>query len=163
MSIKEIKLSKEEAVKLFAQASPAGQQFLKDKFGADTFTYDPVEQIKSLEDACTVTGADEHTAVPFENPANDDQRCINAFAALIQINRAFNQNKKKQWGDNINPKWYAWWKMPAPSGSGLSFGGAVFGISHTRVPARLTLLKKDHVKILADRFPGYYEDLMTEK
>lgn len=156
-------LTLQDAKKIFPHLDEAGKKILIDKLGEEALAFDPVEEIVSLEVACTHTGADRHTAVPYETPANDDQECINAFAALIQINRAFNQNKKKLWGSNTPPKYYPWWNMPTPSGVGLSFYGAAFDYSRTVVPARLTLLNRSHVEVVAKRFPQLFEKLMVEK
>ena len=156
-------LTLQDAKQIFPHLNETGKKILIEKLGEYAFVFNPVKDVNSLEEACAFTGADRHTAVPYETPANDDQECINAFAALIQINRAFNQNQKKVWGSDTDPKYYPWWKMPTSSGVGLSFGDAVDVISFTGVPARLTLLNHSHVETIAKRFPQLFEKLMVEK
>lgn len=158
-----VTLSKQEIISLYNQSTNEGKRALENKLGKEYFDFDPVKNIHSLLDACQYTGADSDTAQPFKSPVNDDQRCINAFAALIQINRAFNKNQKAQWGPGTPYKYYPWFEMPTPSGSALSVGVTVGGRTSTRVPARLTVLNQDHVKTLYERFTELYKDLMIDK
>jgi len=157
-----IKLSDANAKLMYPTALPEIQKMLEDSFGRDFFSTKVEDKIKSFEDCCTENGVDPDDIIPFKEPKNGDEKCINAFAKLIQINRAFNQGKKKNWKNPGQYKYYPWWKMDGSSGSGLSFDGYAYGRSHTSVASRLLLLDSSHVEHLVNLFPDIYEDYMTE-
>lgn len=148
---------------LYPSAEGELRKMLEDTFGKDNLTIpNPIDKVHSLKDACELIGAEESDYLPFPNPKNSDQKCINAFAFMIAVAKAFNQGKKKDWKDSDQYKWFPWWRMNGSSGSGLSFDGADCGYSGARVASRLMVLDQEHVKIMAERFFKQYEDLMTE-
>lgn len=152
--------TKENAVILYSLSNEKGKKILEEIYGAETFEFDPVKEINSLEDACRYNGSDIENVIPWKNPINADQRCVNAFAFFIEIYRAFNKGETPIWGTGTKRKYSAWMNMPDPSGVGLSLNDAVNGYSDSDVPARLTAFNPDHVKIIVERFPEKMADLM---
>lgn len=156
-------LTKEEVRQLRNHLSEEGKKIMTEKFGEDLFKWDPIKDCLSLEDACAYNGSKIEDVIPWKEPKNADQRCVNAFASFIEIYRAFNNGEVPVWGSGTPYKYSVWVYMPTPSGAGLSFFAAVSDFSIAYVPARLTLFNRDHVKIIFERFPKLMEDLMVYK
>lgn len=154
-------LSLQDAKKLLPHLNETGKKIIFEKLGEDAFDFDPVRDINSLEDACAYNGSDIKNVIPWANPINADQRCVNAFAAFIEIYRAFNESKVPIWGPGTPYKYFPWVNMPVPSGVGLSFCVPGYDYSNSFVPARLTLLNQKHVKIIFDRFHQLMKDLFV--
>ena len=161
--MKPLVIDENKARKLYPTAPPEWKTTLEDSFGKEFFSLKIEDRIHSLEDACKENGTTLDEVVPFKNPTTPKQLCVNAFASMIEIIQAFNEQQIPDWRNPNQYKRYAWWNMDGASGFGRSFSGGDCGDSDTNVASRLQLLKLDHVKIVADRFKHIYEPLMTQK
>ena len=156
------KLEKSDLLKIYNESSEAGKKYLEEKIGSNNFKLRLEDRLDSFEACCVENGVDPDDVIPFANPKNGDEKCINAFAKLIQIDRAYNQRKKKDWKNSNQPKYYPWWWMDGRSGSGLSLYVVVNVRSYTFVASRLCVLSREHAEHIAKTFPDIYEDYMTE-
>lgn len=157
-----IQLSREDLLSLYNAGNAEVKKMLEDKCGSDNLKLKIEDRINSVEDACKENGTTWEEELPFKDPKNDEQKCVNAFASLIQITKAYNQGKKKDWKNSRQYKYLAWWNMNGASGSGLSFDDTDYDYSSASVASRLHLLEESHVEILSKKFPGVWEDYMTE-
>jgi uncharacterized repeat protein (TIGR04076 family) len=157
-----VQFDRSEIAKLYNQGNDAVKNFLEEKFGKENLFHQVSDETEAVEDACKENGTSWDQERPFSEPKNPEQKCINAFAALIQIVKASRKGGKIDWRNSNQYKWIPWWWMNKESGSGLSFGAAAFGHSNTGVASRLYSLDEATAKSIAINFPGLWEDFMTE-
>jgi len=155
-------LTQSDIISLHTKGNAETKSFLEEKYGKEIFS-NPFGSINSLEDACKMNGTDLADAIPFPNPKNDKQRCINAFAAKIEIVQAANGGKIPDWKNDNQRKYRPWYWMNGSSGSGLSLLGVGYGPSDTYVASRLHFLTREHAEKFYEKFPQIEEDLMTQK
>lgn len=157
-----VQLSRQDLLSIYNAGNDEVKKLLEDKCGSENFQLKIEDRIQNVYAACVENGTTWAEELPFKEPKNQEQRCVNAFASMIQIVKAFNQGKTKDWKNSNQYKYYPWWRMDGASGSGLSFIGPIYCGSSATIASRLCLLEESHVEIVAKRFQPIYQLLMTE-
>ncbi|HTD92462.1 MAG TPA: hypothetical protein VK644_01570 [Chitinophagaceae bacterium] len=160
-----VQLSKNDIIAIYQESTPAGKEKLEEKFGRKTFNrnINIADRIWTVDDACVETGRPIEEVRPFANPSNAFQDWLNACGEMAVLIEAFNEGKVPDWADPKQKKYIAWWDMRPESGFGLSFRDVDFVNSRTCVASRLHLLKEDHHKLIAERFPDICKRYMTKR
>lgn len=151
-------LTQLEIIRLYRNGNKETRTFLEEKFGKEILDKsNPEDIIFSLEDACEYNDTPLGDAIPFPNPKNEKQECINAFAAKIEIMQAFNKGEIPDWKNSDQPKYMNWYRLDGSSGSVLSLGAVCCDGSFAGVASRLCTLKEKHSKLFFERFPDIEE------
>ena len=121
-----LKLSVQDAQLIYKDAGKDGKAKLEKLFSKEILERDPTKsfyEIKTLEDACIITG-DNPMTILHKNP-NEDQIVANAYTTLRIIAKALRGDWKPDYGNSSQPKWYCWFRWDK------SGAGFVFDCSHT--------------------------------
>lgn len=116
--------------------------------------------IKTFEEACKALGISK--ALPSTKLLSEKHRlAINAHYQLVIIAEALNEGWKPNWNDQSEYKWFPWFTVKAsknkPSGSGLSFYGAVNWSSNAGVGSRLCYKSREIAEYAGTHFKELYE------
>lgn len=150
-------LTKQEAINLFRDSNEKGQKLLVDKFGLETFNKN-WKDIKSFEDACQDQGVEPEEVIPFAVATTADQKSINAYAKLVVICRAINENKEANWDDSNETKYYPWFDMR--SGSRFSYSDYVYRGTDAGVGSRLSFRTREKAEFAGNQFSDIYKEFM---
>ena len=150
-------LTKQEAINLFRDSNEKGRKLLVDKFGLETFNKN-WKDIKSFEDACQDQGVEPEEVIPFAVATTADQKSINAYAKLIVICRAINENKEPNWDDSNEYKYYPYFDMR--SGSGFSNARYDRWGASASVGSRLSFRTREKAEYAGTQFLDIYKEFM---
>lgn len=131
-------------------------------------------EIKSYEDACADQQIDPARLPDVSMLPAGLAKFITAATKLsviaVSLNKDADGNERKaNWNDHRDYKWSAWFDVDAdkenPSGSGLSFSGAGYGRSNTRVASRLTCRSEEIAEYFygSDNFKALWEDYILHR
>ena len=154
-----IKLSDDNAKKIYPTASTDIKQILEDSFGKDFFIPKKItDRVKTFQDACDVLGIkpDNKVSVTIDGAMTQDSKSIQAYCKLIIIARALNEGWVPDWKNSNQYKYYPWFDMS--SGSGLSFDGCDFLGSLSLVGSRLCFKSRELAIYAANQFNDIYKD-----
>ena len=116
-------------------------------------------EIKTFEDACTKLGLDAAKVLPdFSMFPEQHQKAMTAHAKLIIIAEALNEGWKPDWENGKWDKWYPWFVMGSPSGSGFSFFGAGDWRTASRAGSRLCFKSEEIAEYAGTQFEELYKD-----
>lgn len=110
MKAKTIQLELATAKRIYNTAAPELKAILEENFGKSALSGDPMELIQTMDDVFELNGTDEDTVLPYDPTADEDQKSINAYAAIKQITRAYNQDKILDWDNSNQPKYYLYFQ-----------------------------------------------------
>ena len=81
-----------------------------------------MEQIKTFEDACKKLGINpEEIKITLPKEMEAHAKALEAHSKLVVIAEALNDGWKPNWNDWDEYKYYPWFEMGSPSGSGFRF------------------------------------------
>lgn len=149
-----LKLTDDNARKLYKTAPSEMKAILEDSFTKEFFSQKITDRIKNYEDACNDQGLD-----PDEGVLTDDERAINNQIKLRIVIRSLNEGWKPDWNNSSERKWYPWFYMDSP---GFRFHGSYYGYSRTTFPggSRLYLRSQELSDYAAKQFFDLYKGMM---
>lgn len=137
-----LNLTKKEAIEIFKASNQKVQEMLIAKFGIQNFQKD-WKSLRTIQDVMDDQGVKLCDIQPYKCPQNADEESINAYAVLIYVLKAINENQEPNWDNDNERKFVPYFKM---SGSGFSYHD--YGNWHTSsdVGSRLCYLSLDKLK-----------------
>jgi hypothetical protein len=155
-----IKVSLENAKKIYSTVPEFFKRILEDTFGAKQFSVNIMERIKTFEDA--LAESNDATKALYQSfdwsQLTPDE---SAYRKLKIIIKAINQGWEPNWNDSNQKKWYPWFKMSSPSGFGFSVTFYNFTHSGTYVGSRLCFESDEKCKYVATQFIDLYKQFLT--
>ena len=116
-------------------------------------------KIKTFEDACIKLGVDPEKVLPdFSMFPKQHQKAMTAHAKLIIIADALNGDWKPDWENGEWDKYYPWFAMGSPSGSGFSFGAAANWTTGSDAGSRLCFQSSEIAEYVGRQFEDLYKD-----
>jgi hypothetical protein len=116
-------------------------------------------EIKTFEDACTKLGLDAAKLLPdFSMFPEQHQKAMKAHAKLIIIAEALNDGWKPDWENGKWDKYYPWFVMGSPSGSGFSFRGYDHWNTSSNAGSRLCFKSDEIAEYAGKQFEELYKD-----
>lgn len=155
MSTNTLKISRENAMKAFAQANGNNKQMLSNLFGAEVFSQKITDRVKTFEDACQVLGM--HPKAPFTGGESKDEA---AYIKLKTIARALNEGWTPDWTDSNQAKYWPYFDSYKP-GVGFSCYDYVCWSTITYVGSRLCYKSAELAKYAGTQFLSIYNDFLT--
>lgn len=120
-------------------------------------------KIKSFADACKKLNIDPKTADAFKALPKEYRKYTTAMYKLTIITQAINENKKANWNDQNEPKYFPWVKPKAdaknPSGFGFSHSGCGHWSTGTSCGSRLSFRKSEDCLYALKQFESLYIDI----
>ena len=119
--------------------------------------------IESFEEACAVKGLDPAAILPDVSGFPEaHQKAVTAFAKLIVIGQALNEDWKPDWNTYAETKWYPWFdleKDEEDNPSGFRFGVSTFVCDYTYAAggSRLCFATQELSDYAAKQFLDLYE------
>ena len=152
--MKTLQINEKNARELYKTASPEFKQTLIDTFGADYFSENPIETIKTFEDACETCGVLDTLIVSVTDTKDEG-----AYKKLKIIARALNQDWKANFNDGSQQKWYPWFVF---NGSGFGFSGTdyAYSLTYAGVGSRLCFKSKELAEYAGKQFLSIYNDYL---
>lgn len=146
---------KNALVKAYLKMDDQDKTFLESLFGKSFFTTNPMECIKTFEDACEAMGEDSANE-KFTTGTTDEI----AYKKLKVICAALNNGNTLSWENKDQRKWYPWFEYVA--GSGFRFYGAdcVCTITNTSGGSRLCYHSEQLAKYAGTQFIDLYNQLL---
>lgn len=96
----------------------------------------------------------------------EDRKAVVSHYKIMKVIQAHNENRKPNWNDSSEYKYYPWWDVEAsakqPSGSGLSCHDFDLTNAFTNVSSRLCVFDSETCRHLASvkEFVKLYEEYM---
>jgi hypothetical protein len=153
MSI-ELKIKKETARKIYADAPVSLKEILVETFGKECFEKRKFTDIKTFEDACDELGIDPCNVI-IANCTPDEI----AYKKLKIIVKAINQGWTPDWSNTNQRKWYPWFNLS--SGFGFSGSGYGYDCTDSDVGSRLCLESEEKSDYAAKQFIDLYKEFIT--
>ena len=149
----ELKIKKETAKKIYADAPDSLKEILVETFGRECFHKRKYDDIKTFEDACEALSL---IPAQFGTGCTSDEI---AYMKLKVIVKAINQDWIPDW-DNSNQ--YKWWPFFNLS-SGFGFSGThyCYDYTYTAVGSRLCFESKKKARYTANQFLDLYKQFLT--
>lgn len=149
-----MKISVDEAKKLYPTAPDWLKEKLDDEFGAETFQAKAYEEIKTFEDACAQLGIDPLTVC---NPADTTDEA--AYKKLKVVVKAVNNGWQPDWNKTDQRKWWPWFRLS--SGFGFSVSDFDCVSADSGVGSRLCFQTEEKSDYTAKQFIELYKDFIT--
>ncbi|MGV8094486.1 MAG: hypothetical protein AB2L24_21745 [Mangrovibacterium sp.] len=156
-----MKIEKTTAKKLYRESPKWFKKQLEKEFGAEFFTPNYFENLKTVEDCCRKLGVDPASLVN-ENDTPDEI----AYKSLKIVIRAINTNEKgviwePDWNNTDQRKWWPWFNLS--SGFGFSCSDCSYDNTHTSVGSRLCFESEEKSNYAATQFSELYKQFLTIK
>ncbi len=140
---KTIELSDDTAKKIYPSAGPEMKLILEENFGKSMFFNNPMEYIRSIEDAELATG-DKLVINPTDTPDEISYKKAKLFAKALNNDPNF-----PNWNDPSQPKYIVYAKK---SGSGLSYHAYDHTYTSTGVGSRLVFKDPAYGRYMIEQF-----------
>lgn len=150
----ELKIKKETAKKIYAEAPVSLKKILEETFGKECFRSTNFGDIKTFEDACN------NLNMISEEAFNDlDTIDEIAYKKLKVIVRAINQGWTPDWNNTDQYKWYPWFRVSS-SGFGFSSSGYGYGGTGAAVGLCLCFESKEKADYAGNQFIALYKKFL---
>lgn len=157
-------LSSETILAKYAKADKAGRKLLEELYGVELFAPNLLDQINGLDDALKITGDKMEEVIPFANPINEYQECMNAKGELIQMVKAATGNWIPDFADTNQPKWEPIFQWNS-SVSAFRFWFSLYDLTHANAisGARLVFPSQEMSDKFGKKFTELYNKVLTKK
>lgn len=153
---KTLKITEEQAKKLYLEASANLKEILESNFGKTTFLKNFQDAVKTYYDACEIIG---------EKPI-DEQHLMDcglgkseiAFMKLKTIFKAANKMNNDWKADYSNSSQYKYYPYFVWRSSGFRYGGAYCTGTNARTGSRLCCGTSDDAEYIGKKFEDLYND-----
>lgn len=153
---KTLKITEEQAKKLYLEASANFKEVLESNFGKTTFLKNFQDAVKTYEDACEIIG---------EKPI-DEQHLMDcglgkseiAFMKLKTIFKAANKMNNDWKADYSNSSQYKYYPYFVWRSSGFRYADAGYAIARTNAGSRLCCGTSDDTEYIGKKFEDLYND-----
>jgi hypothetical protein len=152
----ELKIKKETAKKIYAEAPESLKEILVETFGRECFTKRKFNEIKTFDDACDELGFTQENLL---NIGNHDQPDEVAYKKLKIVVKAINQGWIPDWNDTDQRKWYPYFNLS--SGFGFSRTFYDYAITSTDVGSRLCFETDEKAEYAGQQFLNLYKEFLT--
>lgn len=154
---KTLELTIEQARNVYKDSPESLKKILEENFGKENLALKITDRIKTFEDACRINGVNPCSILPYQNPKNADEVSINAYAKLVQINKALRENWQADYDNHNQRKYYPWMTK---TGSGLLFVDYLFDFSYSGVGSRLSYPTQEIAEYAGRQFSKEYTEWM---
>jgi len=103
-----LKITPQNAKKLYPTATQFEKQLLHDTFGEKFFSIKPTERIQNLQDALNALELTIDDIRPYKNPVNSRQEAINATEEMFVMAEALQNGWVADYSNKNQEKWYCW-------------------------------------------------------
>jgi hypothetical protein len=150
----ELKIKKETAKKIYADAPNSLKEILAETFGKECFEKIEFTDITSFDDACAVLDL-EPSDVYHEDDLPDEK----AYMKLKVIIKAINQGWTPDWNKTNQRKWFPYFNLS--SGFGFSVTGSDYDRTFACVGSRLCFETEEKAQYAGKRFLNLYKEFIT--
>lgn len=151
----ELKIKKETAKKIYADAPSSLKEILVETFGWECFQKRKYDEIKTFEDACEEL---ELTQEDLLNIRNTDAPDETAYKKLKIVIKAINQGWTPDWSNTRERKWWPYFVLS--SGFGFSDSNCFSASAGTCVGSRLCTDTREKALYIAEQFKSEYQDYL---
>jgi hypothetical protein len=150
----ELKIKKETAKKIYADAPDSLKEILVETFGRECFQKRTFNEIKTFEDAC-----EELSVIPGDVTGIGCTSDEIAYKKLKVIVKAINQGWIPDWSNSDQHKWNPWFNLS--SGFGFSYTAYYYDYSNSSVGSRLCFESEEKARYTANQFLDLYKRFLT--
>lgn len=156
---KTLKLTGEEAIKLYETSSKEWKEILENNFGKEFFSKKITDKIKTLTDVYNYLGIDRNSIIPFRNASTKQEKSINAFIDMQYISTVLNEGHKLDFENRNESKYYNWFER---KGSSWCFGVCGVGSFSAFLGFGFYFKSAELAKYAASQFLDVYIDYLPE-
>lgn len=157
-----LEIKKQDALKAYENAKNSGKKLLEDLFGKKTFNQNIKERIKTFEDACEALNINpEEIKIKYPDSIAQHATALLAHAKLVIIVDALNDGWTPDWSNSNEYKYYPWFNMGSPSGSGFSYYVYVYWRAYSGVGSRLCFKSSELAEYAGQQFEQLYKEYFT--
>lgn len=155
------RIDKAKATQEYRNGDPKTKTALENIFGAKFF-HPLTDRIRSFSDACAVLGLEPSEVVPHVNPTTSEKRAVNAYAKLLIIAKALQEDWEADYTDRNQAKWWCWFEFKA--GVGFVVGDTVYGHSYsgTDVGSRLCMPTAELARYFGEQFIDLHREMLQK-
>jgi hypothetical protein len=152
----ELKIKKETAKKIYADAPDSLKEILVETFGRECFLKRKFNEIKTFDDACSELCITQEDLLNISNNDLPDEK---AYKKLKVIVKAINQGWIPDWNDTDQRKWWPYFNLS--SGFGFSYSIYYYDSPSATVGSRLCFESEEKANYTAKQFLYLYKQLLT--
>lgn len=150
----ELQITKEEAIKLYPDASPAIKSIFESTFGVETFKPKKItDRIQTLEDVYGMLGL--YSAYPIPSPADKVGKAVVAFKVLLNVVKAYNEGWEPDWNNSSQYKYYPYFYKASDGWRSVCY---YYWPSHCGIPSGLLFKSSELALDAINKFRSLYED-----
>jgi hypothetical protein len=152
----ELKIKKETAKKIYADAPESLKEILVETFGRECFHKRKYDDIKTFDDACEELGLTQEDLLNIKNTDTPDEV---AYKKLKIVIKAINQGWIPDWNNSNQRKWWPYFSLS--SGFGFSDAYYSYDFANSTVGSRLCFESEEKATYTANQFLDLYKEFLT--
>ena len=152
-----LQIDKATAKRIYKTSPKWFQEILISTFGAECFSENITDRIKTIEDASEETGI----SIDDLNKAIGTPDEIN-YKKVKMVAKARNEGWSPDWGNGNEKKWFPIFKMPSPSsGFGFDDSDCSYAVTYSTVGSRLCFKNEALSNYAAKQFIDLYKSFLV--
>lgn len=144
-------ISKEQAIKLYPNASPEIKSIFESTFGKKAFSTKITDRIVNLDSVAEIVGI---LNIPFLRPATKEEKLANAAIVLTAITKAYNEGWTPNWRNHNEYKYFNYFYEDG--GRWVACSDYWYRLAYC--PSGLCFKSKELALDAMSKFRTYYED-----
>jgi len=157
--MEKLEIKKDAAIAAYENAKNSGKQLLEDLFGKNIFIKDITDRIKTFNDVLSELKIDPQD---FHNKTYQMEADTKAYEQVKLIVKALNEGWLPDWSNSNEYKYYPYFKIGSPSGSGFSYCDYVVWPALSTVGSRLCFKSSELARYAGEQFEDIYKDFLTQ-
>ncbi|GGC14579.1 hypothetical protein [Dyadobacter sediminis] len=158
--MKELKISRDNAIRAFKSADQNGKLLLEALFGQEVLDEKLTERIKTYEDACVLTSIKPLSVLDFLFLPEKDQESSLAHHQLTVIAKCLNDGWEPDWHDNTQHKYYPHF-IWGESRLGFMYYNCGWTTCYTAIHSRFVFKSHELAEYAGKQFLSIYFDLIA--
>jgi hypothetical protein len=157
--MKTIQIDKNEARRLYKDATPDLKGKLEAAFSKKELTESAKDRIETILDAVAELKLDPGKALPYRKPTTDLEKATNAFVKLNIIAEALREGWRPDWKNGNQKKWFPHFEHGS-SGFGFSHSYYHYDYARTAVGSRLCFPTEELAAYFGTQFIDIHNEIL---
>lgn len=155
-----LEISKQNALKAYAQADGDGKELLSNLFGKDKIPGNVMDRIKTVDDAIREMNTTLEEVLPYRSPQNSHQRGLNAMAMMMVVRDALCEGWEADYSNTDQWKYEP--RFIYKPGVGFSYYGYVDWSADAHVGSRLCFPSRELAEYFGRTFPTTINNFLSK-
>ncbi|MFD2962794.1 MULTISPECIES: hypothetical protein [Olivibacter] len=152
-----LQISKSNALAAFRSTDQKGKALLSTLFGAEIFSQNVIDRIKSFEDVLDDQGISKEQWLKSIDGISDDEI---AYKQIKLIVKSLNEGWEPNWSDGGQYKYYPWFEFDS-SGPGFSYLAYDYDSTGSLLGSRLVYKSSELARYAGKQFESIYNKFLN--